>query len=88
MKTYSWEFDREMRHQHLLCALPLLLRRRDLVGLKLPLPKVGNGVYNNPRDATTKVDNLSRFVISTHGNMRKKGVWSNIPHEAKSSRDQ
>jgi hypothetical protein len=47
-----------MGKEHALCALPLILSRRELVRLKLPSAEVRNGVDDDPRDTTSKVHNL------------------------------
>lgn len=52
------ELDSEMREQDTLGTFPLLSSRRNLGGLKFPFPEVGDSVDDDPRNATTKVDNL------------------------------
>jgi hypothetical protein len=49
-----------MGEEDCLCALPLFLRRGHFLGLQLPLVKEWNGVDDNPRDATSKIDDLRR----------------------------
>jgi len=56
--TYQGELYGKVRKKHTLRALPLILGRRELVWLKLPPTKVRDGVDDDPRDATPKVDNL------------------------------
>ena len=46
--TYNRELYYEVREEDLLHALPLLLRRRNLVGLQFPLPEVGYWVDEDP----------------------------------------
>jgi len=61
----------KMGKKHTFCALPLFLGRRELVWLKLPPAKVGDGVNDGPRDATSKVDGLMEEETSkTGGNDR------------------
>jgi len=52
------ELDGKVGKEDTLCAFPLILGRRDLVWLELPPTKVRNGVDDDPRDATSEVDNL------------------------------
>lgn len=75
--TYHRQFDHEMREQNLLRAFPLLLRRRDLVGLQLPLPEERDRVHDDPGDAAPKVHNLkwSSWHTSTSA-PRKRGRTS------------
>lgn len=47
-----------MRGKNTLGALPLLLRSGNLVGLNLPLLEIRNSVYDDPRYATTEVNEL------------------------------
>lgn len=56
--TYRGELDGEVREEDLLGALPLLLRSGHLCRLELPLAEIGDGVDNDPWDATPKVDEL------------------------------
>jgi hypothetical protein len=53
--------DGEVGEEDLFGALPLLLRSRDFTRLELPPPEVRDGVDDDPGDATTKVDDLTRY---------------------------
>ena len=80
-ETYDRELNHEVREQDLLRALPLLLRRRDLVGLQLPLPEVRDRVDDNPWYAATEVDDLR----GTSSNRRTSNAATehDIPREAR-----
>jgi hypothetical protein len=52
------ELNSKVGEEDELGAFPLLFCGGDLVWLELPLPEVGNGVDDDPRDATTKIYNL------------------------------
>jgi len=56
-----------MGKKHTLCALPLILSSRNLVWLELPPTKIRNGVDDDPRDTTSKVDNLMEEETSKAG---------------------
>ena len=61
-----------MGHQHKLRALPLLLRRRDLRGLKFPLTEVWHRVDDYPWYASSKVHEL--MEDETHHTSRERRV--------------
>jgi hypothetical protein len=58
------ELDCEVAEQDLLSTSPLLSQCRHLVGLQLPPAEVRDGVDDDPRNGTAKVDNLSEKAVS------------------------
>ena len=57
-RTYQGKLYGEVGKENSLCALPLVLSGGDLVRLELPPAKVRDRVDNDPRDTTSKIDNL------------------------------
>ena len=59
-------------------TLPLLLWRRYLVGLQLPLAKVWDCINDNPRYTATKIDGLGKqdgSVYGLEGMKRERTSW-------------
>jgi hypothetical protein len=59
-------------------TLPLLLWRRYLVGLQLPLAKVWDCINDNPRYAATEIDGLGKqegSVYGLEGMTRERTSW-------------
>jgi len=52
------EFDGEVDEEDKFRAIPLVFIRRNLVRLEFPLSEVRDVVYNNPGDASSKVNDL------------------------------
>ena len=65
-----------VRHEHILCALPLLCGRRHLSLLQLPLSKVGRLVDDDPRDASPEVEEF----VQEEGHDAGREDWVIDPH--------